>query len=102
MQKGERDYLAPVRKRWISDGWISESVNGITTTANNLGKLSKKIGQYKANKCWDRVAYLAKIAAGIQPGRSPQFTTDDQREEAKKVAERLLEVVYGVSERDCE
>ena len=88
MKIGERDYMAPVRRKWVCDGW-EDARAGIQI----IGKLGQVIGVSGAAKVWDRVIYLSKVSAGIGPRQSDQYITDEQREHAKRVAERLLEVI---------
>ncbi len=93
MKSGERDYLAVVRRKWIADGWIYEKRDGAADIKLKLGKLCEKVSKETASKVWDRVAYLAKVSAGIKPGYTESLT-EEKEKKAQEIAEAILELIY--------
>ena len=78
MKAGERDYMAPVRRKWIVDRTGGE---------DRLGLLARKIGILEAAKCWDRISYAARTAAGIT--RYAGTATEERQAEARRIAEAV-------------
>ena len=93
MRKGEKDYMAEVRRKWISDGWIYEKRDDATDVKQKLGKLCEKVSKETASKVWDRVAYLAKVSAGIRPGYTADLT-EEKEKKAQEIAEAILELIF--------
>ena len=93
MRKGEKDYMAEVRRKWIADGWIHEKGETGTDVKQKLGKLCEKVSKGTASKIWDRVAYLAKVSAGIKPGNTASLT-EEKEKRAREIAEAILGLIY--------
>ena len=93
MRKGEKDYMAEVRRKWIADGWNYEKRDGATDIKLKLGKLCEKVSKETASKVWDRVAYLAKVSAGIKPGNTASLT-EEKEKKAQGIAEAILELIF--------
>lgn len=92
MRKGEKDFMADVRKKWIWDGWIKDE-NG-TEPKQNYGLLSSKINPSSAYQVWGRVSYIAKITAGINLRANPEKVPEAQKQKACEVAETILQTIY--------
>ena len=92
----EMNYMLPVRRKWVGGEQVKDEDGKFV--CRHYGPLAEQIGMAHAHQIWDRISQAARIAVGLTYQTGPRNPAEEQKERARQLADRLLQVVYEETE----
>lgn len=88
----EKNYMLPVLRKWVGGEKINDEDGKFV--CRHYAPLAERLDMAHATWIWERVSQAARIAVGLTNQTGPRNPTEEQKERARQLADRLLQVIY--------
>lgn len=88
----DKNYMLPVRNKWLWSERERDAKGNLV--GYKFAPLVERHGMAHASQIWERASQAARIAVGLTHQTGPRNPTEEQKERARQLADRLLQVIY--------